>query len=137
MHLLHLSSCATANNSYLSLVNSTDTKIFSQQIKKIFFKEGVIFILCVFFHISQHRSLNAVIIIMVKTNNNCKLQTNNKLLFCVTTDINFIKDLRRKILASCHFYTASFEFPHPLYIHDGDRKTKRLSLSLRYHSPLL
>jgi len=56
--------------------------------------------------------------------------------FCVTTDVYFVQDLGRQILAWCRLYTAWVEFTRPnkidCFIHnDGDRKSKLLSLSLR------
>jgi hypothetical protein len=42
----------------------------------------------------------------------CKLVESLRLRFCVTTDVYFVLDLGRQILAWCHLYTAWVEFPH-------------------------
>jgi len=57
--------------------------------------------------------------------------------FCVTTDVYFVQDLGRQILAWHCLYTTWVEFPCPnkidCFVHnDGDRTSKLLSLSLRY-----
>ncbi len=67
----------------------------------------------------------------------CKLVRSSCFVFCVTTDVYFVQDLWGQILAWHCLYTAWVEFPHMkkidgLYIHEGDRKTKWLSISIQY-----
>jgi len=71
-------------------------------------------------------------------NNYFKLVESWHLRFCVTTDVYFVQDLGRQILAWRRLYTAWVEFPYPTRIdrfiqNDGDRKSELLSLSLQYN----
>ncbi len=57
--------------------------------------------------------------------------------FCVTIDVYFVQDLGCQILALRRLYIAWVEFPRLTKIdrfkhNDGDRKSKLLSLLLRY-----
>jgi len=68
----------------------------------------------------------------------CKLVGSERLYFCVTTDVYFVRYIWHQIAWRCFLHSFSKAFPRRgkidcLTIHKGDRETDWLSLSLWYY----